>query len=348
MEGKVQAELDKNLTRITFDNGYGQNVARFTRTNRSNDILHALELWSSPVLYYGIKNEVNRYEDDRLYTFANMIYAKTLRFGCGCKNESEMVIISCIYNLIGGYSKNILYEKGEKCKKAKDCTTYPASKCEKATGLCKYPGPPPKPDEGENTKCRGNKGVTDRLREKAVEAHNIRRSYLALGQVQNGPDSRKLPTASYMPRMIYDCEVELGAIQHVNKCTLTKSSEGERSGLGENVFVYPIPNMDSVTAIEAAIESWWSQCLYESIRTDLKFVADFKNKVIDQTGFTQMAWGKSVKLGCAVRTCHTSTFVVCRYSPAGNILNENIYSGGQVCGGCVAACNRTEGLCNIY
>ncbi|VDK50281.1 unnamed protein product [Cylicostephanus goldi] len=146
MEGKVQAELDKNLVRITFDNGYGQNVARFTKSeNRDKDILHALESWSNPVLFYGIKNEENRYDDDRLYTFANMIYAKTLRFGCGYKDEGETVIISCIYNLIGAYPNNILYEEGEMCKKAKDCTMYPASKCEKATGLCKYSGPAPNP-----------------------------------------------------------------------------------------------------------------------------------------------------------------------------------------------------------
>ncbi|VDN21661.1 unnamed protein product [Cylicostephanus goldi] len=91
-------------------------LLRFTKSgNRDKDILHALESWSNPVLFYGITNEENRYDDERLYTFANvgapileliivegfqMIYAKTLRFGCGYKEEGEAVIISCIYNLM--------------------------------------------------------------------------------------------------------------------------------------------------------------------------------------------------------------------------------------------------------
>ncbi|KHJ75022.1 hypothetical protein OESDEN_25362 [Oesophagostomum dentatum] len=58
-----------------------------------------------------------------------------------------------------------------------------------------------------------------------------------------------------------------------------------------------------------------------------------------------MAWANSKKLGCAMQTCSSSSFIVCRYSPKGNILGQKIYKNGKTCAGCPATCNATEGLC---
>ncbi|KHJ96783.1 SCP-like protein [Oesophagostomum dentatum] len=361
MEKKLQEELEKcDRTQFTFTNGYGQNIAKFSKDifgnmgekeMRNMVIKVAMESWYKPVHYIGITKPYNVYEDARLSTFANMVFSKVLRFGCGYKECKGDLYVSCIYNLIGAYPGNQLYEKGTKCRKHAQCTTYAGSTCEKATGLCKYSGPIPRP--GQNTMCKGNKGMTDQPRLKVLEYHNIKRSLLARGLVQNGKnskssDKKNLPQASYMPKMVYDCETEAEAITYAETCLFTKSPEGDRPRYGENVYKFPIPNADAISGFEAATESWWSQIAADSINNDLKFTESLKTKAIDQRAFTQMAWAKSVNLGCAIQTCSQSSFIVCRYAPAGNILNETIYPPGQVCAGCLAACNKDEGLCNPY
>ncbi|KIH53343.1 SCP-like protein [Ancylostoma duodenale] len=71
--------------------------------NKDNQIKAAIASWIAPETFYGLNN-VSNYDDNRLYTFANMANAKTLRFGCGYQeNCGQDVHISCIYNLMQVY-----------------------------------------------------------------------------------------------------------------------------------------------------------------------------------------------------------------------------------------------------
>ncbi|EYC12742.1 hypothetical protein Y032_0046g1398 [Ancylostoma ceylanicum] len=305
-----------------------------------------MAIWAGPQTYYGINN-VSDYDDNRLYTFANMAHGKTLQFGCGHQVCGTNTHISCIYNLVGGYPHSVLYETGKACTKNKDCTTYKGSTCEQADHLCVFTGKPPVPGGGENKMCRGNKEMTDPGRKAALEAHNKRRSQLAKGKVRNGknPNNKNLPTASFMARMEYDCEAEAGAIAYASTCAFKQSPQKDRKGYGENVFVYNAPNAVPADALNAAAKKWWDQIFLDGINWEVVFKQSLRDKKIDQKGFTQMAWANSIKLGCGVQTCGLKSFVVCRYSPAGNVLNQTIYPIGDVCSGCVAACKDTDGLC---
>ncbi|KHJ79899.1 SCP-like protein, partial [Oesophagostomum dentatum] len=110
MEKELQARLKScDIPNFTYTNGYGQNIINKKKFENIGEVktrvLIALELWSNPILYYGIKNgdEVLKYDDARLNTFANMIYAKALRFACGyvaCEGDVDDVYISCVYNLV--------------------------------------------------------------------------------------------------------------------------------------------------------------------------------------------------------------------------------------------------------
>ncbi|KAK6755412.1 hypothetical protein RB195_014027 [Necator americanus] len=108
MEKKLQAELDKCTGRATLAYRYGQNILTSSsqtlyRLGKEDLIKAVTEMWASPIKHYGLKNVTN-YDDDRLYTFANMAYAKTLRFGCAYKQcdmlNPQEVHISCIYDLM--------------------------------------------------------------------------------------------------------------------------------------------------------------------------------------------------------------------------------------------------------
>ncbi|KIH45178.1 SCP-like protein, partial [Ancylostoma duodenale] len=231
----------------------------------------------------------------------------------------------------GGYPHSVLYETGRVCKKDSDCTTYEGSKCDKS-GLCVFNGTPPPPGGGPNTKCPNNVGMGDKARKAILNAHNRRRSKLARGMIRNGKKAtnKNLPTSSFMPKMkynthathvvvdisTYDCATEAEAIDYADRCELTKSAEKDRKGFGENVYVYPAPNADPVAAFEAAAKHWWDQIFLDGINWEVKYIQSLKDKKIDQKGFTQMAWAKSIKLGCGIQTCSTLSFIVCRYSPA--------------------------------
>ncbi|KIH61787.1 SCP-like protein [Ancylostoma duodenale] len=209
-----------------------------------------------------------------------------------------------------------MYERGKACDKDGDCTTYKGSKCN--NHLCVFKGKPPVPGGGENKMCRGNTGMTDPGRKAVLDAHNKLRSQLARGEVRNGknPNNKNLPTASYMPRMIYDCAAETAAMDYASTCALTKSPTTKRKGYGENVFVYNVPNAVPANAFKAAAKKWWDQIFLDGINWEVVFKQSLRDKPIDQKGFTQMAWAKSVKIGCGIRTCGIKSFVVCRYSPA--------------------------------
>ncbi|GMT12402.1 hypothetical protein PFISCL1PPCAC_3699, partial [Pristionchus fissidentatus] len=66
---------------------------------------------------------------------------------------------------------------------------------------------------------------------------------------------------------------------------------------------------------------------------------------------TQMAWWSSHRLGCGIETCAenggNTVFMVCRYSPSGNIRTSETYGAGVTCSACPAetTCEQATGLC---
>ncbi|RCN31897.1 SCP-like protein [Ancylostoma caninum] len=108
MEEEVQKELAGCSGHATLSEKYGQNYLVVPRAYMAADVSNrlkaAIAIWQGPQTYYGLKNFSN-YDDNRLYTFANMVHAKTLRFACGYKDDcgaqgAELLHISCIYNLM--------------------------------------------------------------------------------------------------------------------------------------------------------------------------------------------------------------------------------------------------------
>ncbi|KAK6028751.1 hypothetical protein OSTOST_05162 [Ostertagia ostertagi] len=60
----------------------------------------------------------------------------------------------------------------------------------------------------------------------------------------------------------------------------------------------------------------------------------------------QMIWSTTNSLGCAVGRCGKSYFVVCRYSPVGNVVDHVVYKKGNPCTQCLGSgCDRAMGLC---
>ncbi|EYC32516.1 hypothetical protein Y032_0003g1624 [Ancylostoma ceylanicum] len=320
---------------------YGQNIQAYTTPSvlalPKNDLLQdAVKQWYLPVIYYGLRDPDNKFTDQRLYTFANLAYAKNTAFGCHyakCQGP-DRIVITCMYSNIVP-DNAVIYEKGTACANDQDCTTYPQSTCDQS--LCIIPTPLPA------TMCPSAE-MTDAARKKILDMHNWRRSELALGKIPNGKNSYNCPTATNMEKMEYDCDLENSALAYAKQCSLVASEVGTRPGEGENVHAGPIL-ADQEKGAEAAVQAWWGQIYRNGLNQQMKYLISLHTKPNGPRAFTQMAWAASVKLGCAVFNCKADTFTVCRYKAAGNILDQHIYVPGKVCEACPNKCIAAEGLC---
>lgn len=107
------------------------------------------------------------------------------------------------------------------------------------------------------------------------------------------------------------------------------------------------------TALNQSVYSW-----YQELADDGQ-----SSLTLDSTNynhFTEVVWAGVKEIGCAVANCPTMaglnyganykyTFVVCDYSPSGNILGQKIYEPGTACSACPtgSACNAANKLCAI-
>ncbi|ETN81664.1 SCP-like protein [Necator americanus] len=128
---------------------YGQNVQVYETQAVSavatDELLKdAVKQWYQPVLYYGLRNDGNKYEDKRLYTFANIAYDRNTAIGCHHKKCGDKVVITCMYSNIVPDNAT-LYERGTPCTKDDDCTIYTPSTCKSSLCTAKAMIPNPSP-----------------------------------------------------------------------------------------------------------------------------------------------------------------------------------------------------------
>ncbi|RCN41457.1 SCP-like protein [Ancylostoma caninum] len=192
--------------------------------------------------------------------------------------------------------------------------------------------------------------MSDVLRSEYERLHNFRRGLLATGQIPR-KDGKYLPKASNMRKIAYDCGLEEGAILYASTCPSTHSEQSKRpADVGENFKTFPATRFTFDTAAKKSVTEWWK------VIRDVNYfekVAVFRpfHDGAPISSFTQMGWALSHKLGCSIVKCSASNRYVgvCRYSPRGNIVNNNIYEVGRPCGACpngAPSCNRDEGLCS--
>ncbi|KHJ81533.1 SCP-like protein, partial [Oesophagostomum dentatum] len=108
-----------------------------------------------------------------------------------------------------------------------------------------------------NQICPKNFGVNDKIRKHALDAHNWRRSMLALGNALRN-DGSKMPSAANMMQLKYDCALEISARRRAaESCVKTENSD---SKVQENLHVVPrAKTKDRPDAMRQSIIEWWKQ-----------------------------------------------------------------------------------------
>jgi len=126
------------------------------------------------------------------------------------------------------------------------------------------------------------------------------------------------------PGLAWSSELASGAQSWAKECTWQHSPGSSRKDQGENL--YASLGRPASSSYSSAASSWYNEvALYDY---DNPGKPEFK----DIGHFTQMVWKGSKDLGCARELCTGGgnspfnsdgdwIFVVCRYSPAGNVLS---------------------------
>ncbi|KIH53906.1 SCP-like protein [Ancylostoma duodenale] len=188
-------------------------------------------------------------------------------------------------------TNRVLYDSGDYCKKKEDCTTYRGSTCDTKTGLCVKPEDTA--NDHESKMCKVGSGMTDKE---------------------------------------YNCGLEEMAAKYARKCLYTHSSTESRmtseGEAGENLFTITISDAESNKAAQWATRAWFRELKDNGVGEDNILTRElldrskteaFKDRRIGH--YTQMVWGKTDKIGCAIQRCHgdrgdigkKQTLAVCNY-----------------------------------
>ncbi|WKY09790.1 hypothetical protein Q1695_002276 [Nippostrongylus brasiliensis] len=206
------------------------------------------------------------------------------------------------------------------------------------------------PNPSVNQICPTNPGMNDRIRTKALDATNYRRSQLALGRVAKN-NGRLLRTAMNMRKVRYNCALETAARESVNRCVDTPPSNLP-SNVQQNILKFPQSAASNrVNAITYAIRQWWKQVrLVQGIGMKAIYRANHQGTPI--MSFIKMAWARTLTIGCAVsgrRICTPNWVAACHYRVNGFAPGNNVYLPGTVCSQCPGrtTCTMPEGLCTL-
>ncbi|KAL6117082.1 glipr1 [Pungitius sinensis] len=154
------------------------------------------------------------------------------------------------------------------------------------------------------------------------------------------------PPASDMLYMTWDDGLAITARAWARRCVFEHNSylkDARRmhptfSSVGENIWTGYPPTSFHVTG---AIKSWVDEKQYYSFNS---------NNCTNVCGhYTQVVWGSSYKVGCAVQLCpngqstrfasREGAIFVCNYATAGNVIGRQPYTYGA------ASCSGYEGTC---
>lgn len=171
--------------------------------------------------------------------------------------------------------------------------------------------------------------------------HNEVRSEIALGLFQGY--SGVLPVSKNMRRMEWDDNLATVASNYATGCVWDHNSNrtseysvlGGEGYVGENLYAFSSSGLlESIDIAALAVTAWkneGSSWRYATSDSCLSSVCGH---------FTQLIWANTLRLGCGIRICPSSSspnpnssspflYVVCNYNPGGNYVSQLPYIRGD-------------------
>eukprot|EP01084_Bolivina_argentea_P074965 135960_1 len=172
--------------------------------------------------------------------------------------------------------------------------------------------------------------------------HNDMRRQVAQGSYNPAGDpDYTFPTATDMIQLEWDATLATAAKNHAQGCTWGHSS----NGYGENLAARTGTTMTTAN-LQIMIDGWLDD---EAAATSFtgagvnygNLVCDTSRPTVSSCGHcTQGIWAQTANIGCGYKNCSTGSpfdtttygvnwlYLVCNYSPGGNVANANVYTAG--------------------
>lgn len=120
-----------------------------------------------------------------------------------------------------------------------------------------------------------------------------------------------------LPPLVWDNDLGNGAATYATQMAMTgvfqHSDRSGRRGIGENLWY----GTHGAYSVEAMVGGWASEkrMFAPGIFPNVSRTGNWA----DVAHYTQMIWPTTLRVGCALASTQRFDYLVCRYSPAGNI-----------------------------
>lgn len=159
---------------------------------------------------------------------------------------------------------------------------------------------------------------------------------------------RRLQGATNMFEMQWDASLAQAAVEWTSRCNVNHGFPTDKYPLpssgqpGENIYVDTASSLDEV----GAVQSWYDEIDYYDFSGPCSSNAPCGTCASGKTclHYTQLVWWNSVKIGCGYTNCPKVTglvtwntptnFLICYYSPGGNIVYQYPFMKGTACTQC--------------
>lgn len=124
------------------------------------------------------------------------------------------------------------------------------------------------------------------------------------------------------PNLIWDSELGTAAAKYALQLALTNSFQHSdrqaRAGTGENLWM----GTRGAYSVETMVGHWASE---RRLFVPGTFPNNSRSGNWEDIGhYTQMIWPTTTRVGCALASNATTDYLVCRYSPAGNVYGRAV------------------------
>lgn len=119
-----------------------------------------------------------------------------------------------------------------------------------------------------------------------------------------------------LPPLVWDNSLAVGAVAWAQRMAMTRmfehSDRHARRGIGENIWTGPrgLYNIDSAVRLWIADKRTFVPGIFPNVSTAGWYAVSH---------YTQIVWPKTTRVGCGLASNRSADYLVCRYSPAGNI-----------------------------
>lgn len=129
------------------------------------------------------------------------------------------------------------------------------------------------------------------------------------------------------PRLVWDPALGTEAAKYAVTLALTNvfqhSDRRARAGTGENLWM----GTRGAYSVETMVGNWASE---RRLFVPGTFPNNSRSGSWEDIGhYTQMIWPTTTRVGCALASTATTDYLVCRYSPAGNIEGRVIQASAS-------------------